>query len=66
MKEYEPIVIICPQCHRRVGKYEGRATINPKFKCKECKQLVTYNINSGKVELGKVPERMYGSGMRFY
>lgn len=66
MKKYEPITIICPQCLRKVGTYDGRSKINPVAKCKNCKKLVIYDIETGKFELKPIPERTQGSGMRFY
>lgn len=64
--KYKPKVIICPQCLRQVGTYDGRSTINKSVRCKNCKKLVVYDIKSGKCELKPIPERMQGSGMRFY
>ena len=64
--EYKPRAIICPQCLKRVGVHDGRTTINPSAQCKKCKKLVVYDIKSGKCELKTIPERLQGSGMRFY
>lgn len=66
MKKYKPVAIICPQCLNRVGTYDGRSTINPEAKCKNCKKLVAYDIKSKECKLKPIPKREQGSGMRFY
>lgn len=66
MKRHKNIKIICPQCFKNVGTYDGRATINPIVKCKKCNKLVVYDIETGKRETKPIPERTQGSGMRFY
>lgn len=58
--------IICPQCLKCVGTYDGRSTINKSVSCKNCKKLVVYNIKTGKCELKPIPKREQGSGMKFY
>lgn len=64
--EYKKRAIICPQCLKRVGTYDGRTTINPSAQCKKCKKLVAYDIKTEKFELKPISERTQGSGMRFY
>ena len=58
--------IYCPECERLVGAYDGRSKINPQIKCKRCKKLVVYDIETGKRKLKPIPKRTQGSGMRFY
>lgn len=64
--KYERKPIICPRCLNQVGTYDGRSTINKIVKCKKCKKLVVYDIESGECELKPIPDRTSGSGMRFY
>lgn len=64
MKEKKKI--FCPSCHRAVAIYDGKQTINPIAKCKKCKKLVVYNIDTGKTEIKEIPQRETSSGMRFY
>lgn len=64
--KYGEKAIICPQCNCFVGTYDGRSTINPQIKCKHCKKLVVYDIETGKAENKPIPPRICGSGLRFY
>lgn len=57
MNKYKPQIIVCPQCKRIVGKYDGRSTINPTVKCKFCNKLIFYDIKSGECELKPIPKR---------
>lgn len=66
MSKCKPRTILCPQCFRKVGTHDGRSTINPIVKCKNCNKLVVYDIETGKREVKPIPERTQGSGMRFY
>ena len=63
MKEKKKI--FCPRCHRAVAIYDGKQTINPIAKCKKCKKLVVYHVDTGKTELKKLPQRNTSSGMSF-
>lgn len=64
--KYKPKEIICPQYLKRVGTYDGRSTINPSVRCKNCNKLVIYYIKSDECELKPIPKRTQGSGVRFY
>lgn len=64
MKEKKKI--FCPSCHRAVAIYDGKQTINPIAKCKKCKKLVVYEIDSEETIIKDLPERSQSSGMRFY
>ena len=64
MKEKKKI--FCPRCHRAVAIYDGKQTINPIAKCKKCKKLVVYEIDSEETIIKDLPERSQSSGMRFY
>lgn len=65
MKEYEPRAIICPQCLRRVGTYDGRSTINHNTRCKKCRKRILYHVDTGETEIKPLPQRNCSSGMRF-
>lgn len=47
-------------------QWDGKTTIHPIAKCRKCKKLVVYRIDSGETELKEIPERTQGSGLRFY
>lgn len=57
--------VYCPQCHRRVGTYDGRSSINLVCKCKKCNKKVVYHIDTGETELKPLPRRTTSSGMTF-
>ena len=64
MKEKKKI--FCPRCHRAVAIYDGKQTINLIAKCKKCKKLVVYHVDTEKTEIKEIPQRTTSSGMRFY
>lgn len=64
--KYKTSPIVCPICKEKIGIYDGLSTINPVAKCRNCNKLVVYDIEDGRCRLERVPERMSGSGMRFY
>ena len=49
MKEKKKI--FCPRCHRAVAIYDGKQTINLIAKCKKCKKLVVYHVDTEKTEI---------------
>ena len=61
----EPKTIYCPQCGRRVGKYDGKSSINLVMKCRKCNKRVVYQIDTGKKEIKAIPKRSCSSGLRF-
>ena len=62
----EKQTIYCPSCGRKVGEYDGRATIPIGCNCKKCNKRVRFNPDTGKTELKKLPTRETSSGKRFY
>ncbi len=58
--------IYCPSCNRIACHYNGRQTINPMGKCKKCRKLVVYDIETGETILKTMPERTQSSGLTFY
>lgn len=62
----EYTTIYCPKCGRKVGIWDGRATINHISECKKCKKLVIYHVDTGKTEIKNIPPRTTSGGMRFY
>lgn len=59
-------IIYCPKCGRKVTKWDGKSSINPVAKCRNCNKLVAHNINTGITEMKNIPERTTSSGMTFY
>ena len=62
----EPKTIYCPNCGRKVGIWDGRSTINHMSKCKKCKKLVIYRVDTGNTEIKNIPQRTTSGGIRFY
>lgn len=62
----EPKKIYCPKCGRRVTEWDGKSTIHPMAKCKNCKKMVVYRIDTDETEIKKIPPRNCSSGMTFY
>nr|DAE85446.1 MAG TPA: cysteine-rich protein [Bacteriophage sp.] len=65
MNEYIQETIYCPKCHRKVGTYDGRSTMNKICKCKKCNKRVVYHAIGGKTEIKPIPLRNCSSGMTF-
>ena len=66
MKEHEKKAIFCPECKNKVATYDGKSSINVLVKCKKCKKLVVYEVETGNVKTTDVPLRQSSSGIRFY
>lgn len=64
--EREAKTIYCPQCYRKVTEYDGKSSIKPQVRCRKCNKLIVYDIKSDTVSVKKMPERICGSGVRFY
>ena len=61
------ISIMCPKCGKFLLKADKRDTRKNKVKCRHCNKLITYvPANSTISNIEVVPERMTGSGVRFY
>ena len=65
MSEYIQKTIYCPKCHRKVGTYDGRSTMNKICKCKKCNKRVVYHAIERKTEIKPIPLRNCSSGMTF-
>lgn len=66
MKNYVPKkTIYCPKCHRRVGQWDGRSTINVICRCKKCNKRIVYHVDTGEVERKDIPKRNCSSGVTF-
>lgn len=61
----EPKTIYCPRCGRVACHYDGKQTINPRGRCKKCRKLVIYHIDTGETEIMPVQKRNTSSGMTF-
>lgn len=57
--------ILCPSCHRKVGTYDGKSTMDKIITCKRCKKLVIYRVETKETELKAIPPRACSSGMTF-
>lgn len=65
MGNRKPETIYCPICHRRVGVYDGKSTINVIMRCKKCRKQVVYNIETGETTAKSLPPRTTSSGMTY-
>ena len=61
----EQKTIYCPRCGRKIGIWDGRSTMNLALRCKKCKKQVIYHVDSGVLEIKKLPQRNTSSGMSF-
>ncbi len=59
-------VIYCPKCKRKVTKWDGKATINPLARCKNCNVMVMYDIRNDVTKIIDKPVRSQSSGLTFY
>lgn len=66
MKKYKPIEIFCPKCHRKVGTYDGRSTIDFMARCKTCNKQVVYHIKTKEIEIKPLPLRNRNNGRASY
>lgn len=60
-----PKPIFCADCMRQIGAWDGKFTINKIIRCK-CGKYNLYKVDIGETEITNKPERICGSGMRFY
>ena len=55
--------IYCPICKRKVGNYDGKATINQMYRCKKCNKKIVYYTDTGetkaKIEFAKEVSKDY-------
>ena len=61
----EEKIIYCPQCGRRVMKYDGKGTIPLDAGCKKCRKRVVYFPETDEVKVTKIPPRC-SSGTRLW
>ena len=64
--EREAKAIYCPQCKRKCGRPDGKSQINKEMRCRKCNKLIVYDIATDTVSVKKIPERICGSGVRFW
>lgn len=62
----EQKTIYCYKCGRKVATWDGKSKIDIQVKCKKCKKLVVYEIDSEQTIIKDLPQRSKSSGMRFY
>ena len=58
--------IYCPRCGKQIFKSYDFIGSYLERKCEKCKKLVTYDADTGRIVMRKIPERNTSSGMRFY
>lgn len=61
----KPKEMHCPSCGQRIGKYDGRSTMNYITSCRKCRKRVIYHVDIGKIEVIPLPQRTCSSGMAF-
>lgn len=59
----EPKTIYCPKCNRKVGKWDGKSTVNVICKCKNCNRRIVYHVGFDVVETKEIPPRSQSSGV---
>ena len=57
--------IYCPNCHRKVGSYDGKSTMNKYIECRKCKKMICFYPENNAVEVKDIPKRVTSSGMTF-
>lgn len=62
---YEPKTIYCSKCWHKVATWDGRSTNKIAVKCRNCKVLVVFDVETQKTELKKLPPRATASGKTF-
>lgn len=59
----EPKTIYCPKCSRKLGKWDGKSTINVICKCSKCNKRVVYHIDTDETEIKNRTPRNQSSGV---
>lgn len=62
----ESIKIYCPDCGRKVMTHDGKGTIPITHACKNCKKVITYFPESGKIKSQKKLHFESSNGKRIY
>lgn len=57
--------IYCPICHRKVGSYDGKSTMNKYIECRKCRKMVCFYPERNETEIKNLPKRASSSGMTF-
>lgn len=57
--------VYCPICKDKVGRYDGKRTINLVCTCVNCNKSVIFDVNSGETSYKKREIRSTSSGARF-
>jgi endogenous inhibitor of DNA gyrase (YacG/DUF329 family) len=61
----EPKEVYCPKCGKKVGTYDGKASMNLVCRCNECRKKVVYDIKTGQTRVKPLPRRSTSSGVVF-
>lgn len=59
----EPKNIYCPKCSRKLGKWDGKSTINVICKCSNCNKRVVYHVDTGETQIKDRDPRKQSSGV---
>lgn len=57
--------IYCPECGRKVGSHDGKATNVKEIDCRKCRKTVVFNPLTGNTRLKARPQRVSSSGLTF-
>lgn len=58
--------ILCPKCNRKVGSWDGKATVMLKFRCKHCGKAVVFDPETKNTKIRPEDGRTTSSGAFFY
>lgn len=58
--------IYCPNCGRRVGGWDGKATVTLKYHCQKCNKTVVFDPETKEVIAKPAQIRSTSSGAIFY
>ena len=61
----EPKTIYYPKCGRKVGTYDGKASMNLVTTCRKCRKQVIYDVKTKETKTKPLPQRTASSGMTF-
>lgn len=62
---YEPKTIYCPKCCHKVAQWDGRSSNNISVRCRKCKVLVVFNVETKRTGIKNLPPRETASGKMF-
>lgn len=60
-----PQEVFCPLCNRKLGEWDGRASFDQFYKCRECQKRIIFRVDKKTTEYKELPKRNCSSGMNF-